>query len=344
MAKLNSNNIDIYKAARLLEAGFLVAFPTETVYGLGGDAENENSLKEIFNIKKRPHNNPLIIHVHKDNDIERWVKNIPEDAQKLINQFWPGPLSLLMKSSSKVSKLVTAGLETICIRSPSHVMAISLLKEFKDGKGAIAAPSANKFGKVSPTSKKDVLDEFGQNSIPFILDGGKSQIGIESTILDLTNLRNDGPLLLRPGHITPSQIAEILGKMPKFAENYKFNFSGNHKSHYAPLTPLVVLKKDMINKISTSSFFQKRKISVIYYSKEISKRNTCFFYVLMPKKPVIFAQKIYSTIRYCDKTNSELILIEKLPDEELWYGISDRINKAAHNSKNIFKNLLSKIN
>jgi len=208
---------DIRHAARLLEAGKLVAFPTETVYGLGADASNPDAVAAIFAAKGRPSNHPLIVHVARGADLSRWTSRLPVEAVKLATAFWPGPLTMILPRAAGVPAAVAGGQDSIGLRCPSHPIARALLAEFRGGQGGIAGPSANRFGHVSPTTAQHVIDEFGLPGVgplAAVLDGGQSDVGIESTIVDLTRLDTLGPVLLRPGQISATQIAEVLGRMP----------------------------------------------------------------------------------------------------------------------------------
>lgn len=209
-------------AAAVLEAGGLVAFPTETVYGLGADAENPAAVARIYEAKGRPSDHPVIVHVAPDADLAHWSDDLPPEAQQLVAAFWPGPLTLIVKRAAHIPDAVSGGQDTVGLRCPSHPVAIALLRTFKGGKGGLAAPSANKFGNVSPTTAQHVRDEFAaeldSGLLGQILDGGQSEVGIESTIVDLSRLATHGPVLLRPGHISSEQIAAVIGRAPAVAD------------------------------------------------------------------------------------------------------------------------------
>src|SRR6185503_20849697 len=194
----------IQTAVDVLRKGGLVAFPTETVYGLGADADNEQALKAIFRVKGRPETHPLIIHLNRREQLQDWAASIPDSARKLAERFWPGPLTLILKKASRVSKVVTGGQETVGLRVPDHPAALSLLREFG---GGVAAPSANRFGRVSPTTAEHVRQDLG-GDVDFILDGGPCSIGVESTIVDLSS---GDPVILRPGGLTKERLEETLG-------------------------------------------------------------------------------------------------------------------------------------
>ncbi|HSY28564.1 MAG TPA: L-threonylcarbamoyladenylate synthase, partial [Burkholderiaceae bacterium] len=196
-----STSLQISQAAEILEQGGLVAFPTETVYGLGADAENPTAVAAIYTAKGRPSNHPVIVHISPEADLSYWTKNIPDEAKKLIAAFWPGPLTLILQRADHIPDAVSGGQDSVGLRCPSHPVAQALLRAFKGGQGGIAAPSANKFGRVSPTTAQHVRDEFTAELQPggligMVLEGEQSEVGIESTIVDLSRLNTHGPVLL----------------------------------------------------------------------------------------------------------------------------------------------------
>ena len=248
------SSVVINEAVQTLRDGGLVAFPTETVYGLGADAKNPEAIQKIFATKGRPSNHPLIVHLAAPDKFDQaqvdwvpilapWVRDISEDALKLINAFWPGPLTLVFKKDKSVLSALTGGQDTVAIRAPAHPIAQELLRKFK---GGVVAPSANRFGKVSPTSAADVRNEFEGELGLMILDGGDCQVGIESTIIDLSS--GDHPVLLRPGIITPKEILAKTGiKVYQVGEELKEGdslpkVSGSLKAHYAPTTPYACMR------------------------------------------------------------------------------------------------------
>src|SRR5690606_11979070 len=240
----------IARAAGRLLAGELVAFPTETVYGLGADAQNPEAVARIYAAKGRPSNHPVIVHVAPGADLGYWVRNISPAARQLIDAFWPGPLTLILPRAPHAGAAVSGGQDSIGLRCPSHPVAQALLRAFAAGKpgghGGVAAPSANKFGHVSPKLAEKVAGEFpgevAQGMI--VLDGGPAQVGIESTIVDLSRLgQGVGPVLLRPGHVTPAQIQAVLGVPVGLPDAAAPRASGTLKAHYAPRTPLELVSE-----------------------------------------------------------------------------------------------------
>jgi L-threonylcarbamoyladenylate synthase len=226
---------NIARAADLLHAGDLVAFPTETVYGLGADATNAAAVAKIFAAKGRPADHPLIVHIPGVSHLGRWARDVPPQAYQLAAAFWPGPLTMILKRQPGVPDLVTGGQDTVGLRIPDHVVARQLLAAFA---GGIAAPSANRFGHISPTTAAHVHEELGA-AAAFVLDGGPCGIGIESTIVDLSR---DRPAVLRPGAITREQLETALGIAPDegAADNFPDapRVSGSLAAHYAPITPM----------------------------------------------------------------------------------------------------------
>src|SRR5439155_17196742 len=234
-----SENID--RAAEYLRAGRLVAFPTETVYGLGADARNAAALRQLFATKRRPAGHPVIVHLPDRKALPRWARSIPASAQALAQAFWPGPLTLILPRQSEVMDAVTGGQDSVGLRVPSNAVAQALLAAFsaRDGDG-IAAPSANRFGHISATTAAHVAEEFG-DEVALILDGGPCRHGIESTIVACTT---EEPVLLRPGAITVEQLAQVLGFAPRAAREDAPRASGTLASHYAPRTPARLLGRE----------------------------------------------------------------------------------------------------
>jgi L-threonylcarbamoyladenylate synthase len=237
----NPTQEDIKNAAKALKAGYLVAFPTETVYGLGADATNKEAVSRIYSVKGRPKDHPLIVHISSINQLSNWARDIPEYAIKLAKEFWPGPMTLILKRSKFAKDFITGGQDSVALRVPDHLIALDLLTEFeKLGGFGIAAPSANRFGAVSPTTAEAVVDELGEflSEDELILNGGPCSIGIESTIIDCTTKT---PRILRPGAITVEMIETTTGyKIPLSTKNIKVRASGLLGSHYSPSANVVI--------------------------------------------------------------------------------------------------------
>ena len=231
----NPTLVEIKKAAQALKDGHLVAFPTETVYGLGADATNEKAVNRVYSVKGRPTDHPLIVHISSINQLDKWAVDIPEYAIKLAEEFWPGPMTLILKRSEIAKDFITGSQENIGLRVPSHLVALELLSEFeKLGGFGIAAPSANRFGAVSPTTADAVFEELATylTSGDLILDGGNSEIGIESTIIDCTSSKLS---ILRPGAVTYEMLANIVNEIIDRSLNInKIRAPGLLKKHYSP--------------------------------------------------------------------------------------------------------------
>ena len=328
---------DIAGAAAALANGDLVAFPTETVYGLGADAENPAAVAKIYAAKGRPQDHPVIVHVAPGADIDYWTTEVPDEARALVRAFWPGPLTLILKRNAHIPDAVSGGQDTVGIRCPSHPVAMQLLQAFKEGKGGVAAPSANKFGNVSPTTAQHVHDEFGDDPrLAAILDGGSSQVGIESTILDMSRLATHGPVLLRPGHITAQQIADVIGIMPRQPDQAAPRASGTLESHYAPKAPVALLPTGDIEKTLAELKLRGRSAALIHYSPFVLSQPN----VTLPAEPKGYAYGVYAALRAMDQQQVELILVEAPPSDDAWLGVNDRLRRAAFGSTGIIERIL----
>lgn len=305
---------DILKAAMALKNGYLVAFPTETVYGLGADATNQDAVSRIFSIKNRPKNHPLILHLGSINEIENWAIEIPDYAYKLANKYWPGPMTLILNRKSNVKDFVTGGQETVGIRIPNHEIALSLLQEFKKiGSGAIVAPSANKFGKVSPTSfehvSQELLNDLDSNDL--ILDGGQCQIGVESSIIDCTK---NFPKVLRPGAISEEQITEII-ELDLSSKSTDIRVSGSFKSHYAPNAKVLLDQTPAPG----DGFIALKNIPTPQGAIRVGE----------PLNIEEFAKNLYSNLRRVDELALEKVVVIQPQGLGLAVAIRDRLKKAS---------------
>tara|TARA_Y100000310_G_scaffold167610_2_gene167529 strand:+ start:11214 stop:12167 length:954 start_codon:yes stop_codon:yes gene_type:complete len=304
-----SNANVIANAAKLLKDGKLVAFPTETVYGLGANAFDAKAVKQIFKVKGRPVDNPLIVHVGSKADINLVAKNIPSVAKKLIQEFWPGPLTLVLEKRKSIPSIVSANLQTVAIRMPSNKIALFLICK---AKVPLAAPSANSAGKPSPTSATHVLQDL-KNKIPLIVDGGSTHIGLESTVLDLTT---STPTLLRPGKITLPQLEKVLGviNLPS-SKNTLTKSPGMKYKHYAPKAKVIVLhgsKKKVLKEIQlTKKKF--KSVVILDATKNQSK----------------VANQLFAFFRNCDKKGIKNILVIGSSHQGLGHALMNRIEKAA---------------
>jgi L-threonylcarbamoyladenylate synthase len=310
---------EIEKAAEILRAGGLVAFPTETVYGLGADASNPAALKKVFAAKGRPADHPLIVHLADMSELRHWAAEVPRVAWLLAEKFWPGPLTMVLKCAPKVSSLITGGQNTIGVRVPSHPVAQQLLKAFG---GGIAAPSANRFGRLSPTTAAHVREELGA-AVDLVLDGGDCEVGIESTIVDLTR---DPPAILRPGRISAQQIADALLTPIGAADSASPRVPGSLAAHYAPRTPLKLVHPDEIE-----AFVRGQSgIPVAVLARRSRPRESkAALWQVAPENPEEYARILYAILRRMDAAGCQLIVVEALPQLPEWAGVRDRLGRAA---------------
>lgn len=324
---------NITKAVNLLRGGGLVAFPTETVYGLGADAANEAAVRKIFHAKERPYDHPLIVHVAALDQLKDWARDISPAALKLARAFWPGSLTLVLKKQSHVLNIITGGQDTIGLRVPRHPMAQTLLQAFR---GGIAAPSANKFTHISPTHAAAVREELG-SSVDFILDGGACEVGLESTIIDMSGHQ---PVILRPGMITAQAIASVLGSPVSSSRQDTPHDSpsprtpGMHHLHYAPTTKTILIEAAKIPGFLQTlkpsalpiAFVIRTEISLPRIDKLHWDKIHC---VLMPRDAASYAHDLYHMLRLLDHQHFKGIVIETPPEGADWEAIRDRLFKAS---------------
>jgi len=334
-------SLELAQAVELLQAGELVAFPTETVYGLGADAANPEAVAKIFAAKGRPADHPLIVHLPGAGYLDRWARDIPALAWELAEAFWPGPLTLILKRAPEVPYAVTGGQETVGVRVPAHPLALDLLHAYAQAGGGqggmcgIAAPSANRFGRISPTDAAHVREELGY-AVALVLDGGPCQVGIESTIIDLS--RDDAtPRLLRPGHITPEQIAAVIGVMPETPvlpttrvdgeNNDTPRVSGSLDAHYAPLTPMRVATGEQLPALLKALKDDGKSFGLLACSQQ-SGLVPKHALRQLPGDPEGYARGLYAALRELDQLGNELIVVEAIPAEPAWAAVADRLRRA----------------
>ncbi|HEY5899374.1 MAG TPA: L-threonylcarbamoyladenylate synthase [Burkholderiales bacterium] len=308
-------NNEVRRAAEILRRGGLVAFPTETVYGLGADASNAAAMKRLYEVKRRPPDHPVIVHFASAEQAFTWGREIPEAARILARRFWPGPLTLILKRSTQAKDFVTGGQDTVGVRVPSHPVAHALLATFA---GAIAAPSANRFGHVSPTTAAHVRADLG-GDVDLVLEGGESEVGIESTIVDVAG---PSPTLLRPGRISRQELEAALGTSvaEKSAESPRH--SGGLERHYAPRTPArLVATHELDREIARL----REKVAVLAFSRPDERVD---FWLRMPRDPHAYAHKLYAALRELDSAGCEAILIEAPPEAPEWAAVRDRLQRA----------------
>lgn len=315
---LSSSSADtIKRAAQSMINGNLVAFPTETVYGLGADAQNSRAVARIYDVKGRPHDHPLIVHLHNLNAMDEWVIEIPEYAIQLARNFWPGPMTLILNRSKIAGDFITGGQSTVGIRIPDHPIALALLNSFHDlgGKG-VAAPSANRFGHVSPTSAKAVSQEIAEylGSSDLILDGGVCQVGVESTIINCTgNL----PVILRPGGLSEEMIKDLVNlKVKDKSKRNNIRVSGMLEKHYSPKAKVFLDQTPIPGQgyLALSNLETPAGVTRLAFPNNVEE----------------FARVLYQSLREADELNLQSIVVQQPEGKGLAIAIRDRLAKAAN--------------
>ena len=317
-------NAAVRRAAQVLRAGGLVAFPTETVYGLGADAANAQAVAKLYAAKRRPADHPVIVHFADAERAFAWARDVPEAAHQLAAAFWPGPLTLILQRAPGVGEFITGGQDTVGLRVPSHPVAQQLLRAFA-GKSAaerfsgIAAPSANRFGRISATTAQHVREDLG-GDVDCVLEGGPSEVGIESTILDLSRRT---PVLLRPGAVSAEALEHALGAAVSTADAHAPRAPGTLERHYAPQTPMRLVPAYALDaeiaKIGA-------RLAVLAFSRP-DERVDCW--LRMPRAPEAYARRLYAALRELDSAECDEILIENPPDGSAWRAVRDRLQRAA---------------
>lgn len=328
---VRATQADIDEAVTALRDGDLVAFPTETVYGLGANAQNPAAVRKIFEAKGRPASHPVIVHLDSPRYLHRWVREFPDKASKLAERFWPGPLTLVLPRNLNVHDIVTGGQDTVAVRVPSHPMAQQLLTAFG---GGIAAPSANRYGRLSPTRAEHVRDELGE-AVSVVLDGGESQIGLESTIVCCDG---DSVRLLRPGAVTLVQLETVVGDVQVGAVGTSPRVPGTTLQHYAPRTRMVIVPADEVDSRAESLSRGGRRIAVLAQRLPL-KTYQFVTWINAGRRPDAFAHDLYANLRTLDKANCEQILVQEVPGDEKWDAIRDRLMRGAAASDNAHDDL-----
>lgn len=324
----------IDRAVALLNAGHLIGLPTETVYGLAADADNPEAVAAIFTAKGRPADHPLIVHLGADDLLSAYATDIPDAAWALAEAFWPGPLTLILKKAPGVPDIVTGGQDTVGIRIPGHPVALTLLRALAESRrqagksgGGLAAPSANRFGRISPTSAQHVADELG-DAVALILDGGDCRVGIESTIVDLSR---GVPVILRPGAISAEQLALVLGEAigtrASMTEDVP-RVSGSLASHYAPQTPMQIVASDVIERAlqGTGRCAAIVRMGVDLEASLLQRPDV----IVLADQPAAYAHAFYRVLRELDARDYARILVQALPEGTDWLAVQDRLGRAAH--------------
>lgn len=310
---------DIHTAAELLKQGKLVAVPTETVYGLAADARNKEAVKQIFVAKGRPADHPLIVHLHAATALKDWAKDIPAQAFTLAEAFWPGPLTLLLKKADHVDSCVTGGLDTIGLRVPAHPLLLQLLAAEQL---AVAAPSANPYKRLSPTSAHQVMDSL-TGKIDAVLDGGDCEFGLESTIVSLV----DGSVtVLRAGPISAEQLEQVLGMKVESPEQHQIKVSGNVAAHYQPQTTLRCVSASELCALLETNVL---KLAVLSFSESFYTTRLHWQY-RMPNEARQYGRDLYKQLYLADQSGAELILVENPPSDSAWLAVQNRLMRAAY--------------
>jgi len=306
---------EVRRAAEVLRAGGLVAFPTETVYGLGADASNPGAMARLYAVKRRPSDHPVIVHFADAVRAFAWAREVPEAARRLATRFWPGPLTLVLRRSDLARDFVTGAQDTIGVRVPAHLVAHAMLVEFG---GGVAAPSANRFGRISPTTAAHACADLGDD-VDLVLEGGASEVGIESTILDLSRGK---PVLLRPGRITAAELEAVLGEPVRPVDGAAPRAPGTLERHYAPDTPARLVPPHALDAEIGKAH---GKTAVLAFSRPDERVG---HWLRMPREPEAYAQRLYATLRELDGARCDAILIESPPDAPEWTAVLDRLRRA----------------
>ena len=314
--------VTLQQTIDLLKAGQVVAIPTETVYGLAADATNENALRQIYAIKQRPMDNPLIVHIADASQVANWAAECSPLAQKLANAFWPGPFTLVLPAKDSVSAIVRANQPTVALRVPNHPLALQVLKQ---SGLSLAAPSANKFTQLSPTTAAHVSLSLGESQD--VLDGGACSVGIESTIV---SVNGDDWQLLRLGMITQTEIQEIAGKPAlKNEKNNTPKVPGQHLLHYSPVTPVKLFQSRAALLTYAKSNLANCAALLISDNNDLGLQINCE-YLMLPNQATQAAEQLYSALHQLDKLKVSQILVELPPSNLEWLAVLDRLTRASH--------------
>lgn len=313
---------DIEKAARVLRAGGLVALPTETVYGLGANAEDPAAVARIFQVKGRPASHPLILHIGGAQHLDHWVQDVPATARLLAEHFWPGPLTLVLRRGRRVPLNATGGLETVAVRVPDHPVALALLSVFG---GGITAPSANRFGSVSPTTAGHVRAEFG-DAVDFVLDGGPCGVGVESTIVDVMG---ETPAILRPGGVTREDLEAVLGCSIEVPSASHVRVPGQHPSHYAPSARVVLVEPEKVVDEARIAEEQGHRVGVLLPPSLADTAVKAHTVVEVPASLASYARELYGILRDFDQRGCDLIVASLPVEQGLGLAIGNRLRRAA---------------
>ena len=318
-ARLPQDEID--QAVEALREGEVVAFPTETVYGLGADASNPDAVRKIFELKGRPATHPLIVHIEHPRALERWALSVPPAAAALAEKFWPGPLTLILRRAPAVDLAITGGQDTVAVRVPGHPVAQQLLRAFGSG---IAAPSANRYGRISPTRPEHVRDEFGDD-VRIVLDGGDCKIGLESTIVSCVDTV---PRILRPGSLTLTQLRSVVPDLQAGPANGAPRVPGSDAKHYAPRTSLSIVASRTLEEVVGQLTEDRERIAVLA-TRPPRVANKYMTWINAGRRADVYGRELYVNLRTLDKSGAKEILVEEVPAGEAWDAVRDRLHRAA---------------
>jgi L-threonylcarbamoyladenylate synthase len=318
-ARLPQEEID--RAVEALREGEVIAFPTETVYGLGADAQNPEAVRRVYELKGRPATHPLIVHIDHPRLLERWALTVPSAAQALAAKFWPGPLTLVLRRAPAVDLAITGGQDTVALRVPAHPVAQQLLRAFGSG---IAAPSANRYGHVSPTRAEHVREEFGEE-VRLVLDGGDCKFGLESTIVSCVDTV---PRVLRPGSITLTQLRAVVPEVEGGSGRDAPRVPGSDVKHYAPSTPLSIVTSTTLEEVVAQLTADGSRVAVLAM-RPPRTANKYMTWVNAGRRADVYARELYVSLRTLDKSGAREILVEEVPEGEAWDAIRDRLHRAA---------------
>jgi L-threonylcarbamoyladenylate synthase len=318
-ARLPQDEVD--QAVEALREGEVVAFPTETVYGLGADAQNPDAVRKVFELKGRPATHPLIVHIDHPRSLERWALHVPPSATALAERFWPGPLTLVLRRAPAVDLAITGGQDTVAVRVPGHPVAQQLLRAFGSG---IAAPSANRYGRISPTRAEHVRDEFG-DELKVILDGGDCKLGLESTIVSCVDTV---PRILRPGSLTLSQLRLVVPDMQGGPDLLAPRVPGTDTKHYAPSIPLSIVTSKSLEEVVGQLTENRDKVAVLAM-RPPRVANKYMTWINAGRRAEVYARELYVNLRTLDKSGAREILVEEVPTGEAWEAVRDRLRRAA---------------
>ena len=306
------------EAIAALRRGEVIGLPTETVYGLAADARNIEAVRKIFRLKGRPAEHPLIVHVADAAQLAHWASDVPQTATKLARAFWPGPLTLILKKRAEVPDIVTGGQDTVGLRCPAHPLALAVLQQFA---GGLAAPSANRFGRISPTTAQHVRDEFGAG-VPIVLDGGDCAVGIESTIVDVST---DVPRILRPGHIRKLQLEAVIGPVAEGMQGESPRVSGSLLSHYAPHTRTELLPRNLLIERARNCMDNGESVLALTLAEAVEGVAG----LVLPDAPDAYGHGLYAALRELDARRADRLLVQSPPLRMEWVAVLDRLSRAA---------------